>query len=118
MATWHWTYLRRLPVSELKLAGSFIDELRPHQDGLTTDALIVQSIVSLAHTLGVSVTAEGVETATQAAALRELGCDTAQGNHFGSAGPPDVIQELLDHHIPNSKNAEPNPEHHPVTDGL
>jgi len=112
------TYLRRLPVSELKLAGSFIDELRPHQDGLTTDALIVQSIVSLAHTLGVTVTAEGVETATQAAALRELGCDTAQGNHFGSAGPPDVIQELLDHHIPNSKNAEPNPEHHPVTDGL
>lgn len=96
------SYLRRLPVSELKLAGPFIDELRPYPDGLATDALIVQSIVTLAHTLGVTVTAEGVETAAQAATLRELGCDTAQGNYFASAAPPDVIEKQLDQHLPNS----------------
>lgn len=95
------TYLRRLPVSELKLTGSFIDELHPNSGSDNTDALIVRSIVSLAHTLGVTVTAEGVETAAQATKLRDLGCDTAQGNHFGRPGPPDAIQKLLDDHMPN-----------------
>ena len=72
------TYLRRLPVSGLKLAGSFIDGLRSGRAD-HTDAKIVRSILSLAHDLGLTVTAEGVETAAQAHALRELGCDTAQG---------------------------------------
>ena len=94
------TYLRRLPVSELKLAASFIDELRPNGGIHDTNAHIVRSIVSLAHTLGVTVTAEGIETAAQAEALRELGCDTAQGTYFGAPGPPDEVQKLLDDHLP------------------
>jgi diguanylate cyclase (GGDEF)-like protein/PAS domain S-box-containing protein len=93
------TYLRRLPVSELKLAASFIDELRSTGPGRDTAAKIVQSIVSLAHTLGLTVTAEGVETAAQADALREIGCDTAQGTFFGAPAPPDAIQQLFDQHL-------------------
>jgi diguanylate cyclase (GGDEF)-like protein/PAS domain S-box-containing protein len=89
------TYLRRLPVSVVKLAASFIDELRAPAGMNTVDAQIVASLVSLAHTLGATVTAEGVETETQAAALRDIGCDTAQGIYFGPAGPPDYVDRLL-----------------------
>jgi EAL domain-containing protein (putative c-di-GMP-specific phosphodiesterase class I) len=90
------TYLRRLPVSVVKLAASFIDELRTPADMNNVDAQIVASVVSLAHTLGATVTAEGVETQTQATALSEVGCDAAQGSYFGPAGPPDYIDRLLD----------------------
>ena len=84
------TYLRRLPIAALKLDRSFVAGLQP---GATdhTDALIVRSILTLAHDLGLTVTAEGVETADQARALRELGCDHAQGNFFG---PPTPGEEL------------------------
>ena len=99
------TYLRRLPVSELKLAASFIDELRPRGHGRDTATQIVESIVSLAHNLGLSVTAEGVETAVQADALREIGCDTAQGNYFGAPGPSDAIQRLFDAHLARTAEA-------------
>jgi len=40
-----------------------------------------------------------VETAAQAEALREIGCDTAQGNYFGPPGPPATIQRLFDEHL-------------------
>jgi EAL domain-containing protein (putative c-di-GMP-specific phosphodiesterase class I) len=93
------TYLRRLPVSELKLDASFIDELRQPGREHDTAAQIVESIVSLAHNLRLTVTAEGVETAEQADVLREIGCDTAQGNFFGAPGPADAIEELFDRHL-------------------
>ncbi len=94
------TYLRRLPVCELKLAGSFINEVRPGGDSRKVDAQIVGSLVSLAHTLGMTVTAEEVETKAQAQALRELGCDTAQGNYFGAPSSPEEIQLMMDQHLP------------------
>ena len=100
------TYLRRLPVSELKLAGSFIDELRPGDPRTRTiDAQIVGSLVSLAHTLGMTVTAEGVETGEQAQALRDLGCDRAQGTFFGSPGPPLQVQQQLDDQLRHAVDA-------------
>jgi diguanylate cyclase len=91
------SYLRNLPVCELKLAGSFVEGLRsPAQDaGRATDERILTTLVSLAHTLGLTVTAEGVETAAQAERLRLLGCDAAQGWHFGRPGPPERIAELI-----------------------
>jgi diguanylate cyclase (GGDEF)-like protein/PAS domain S-box-containing protein len=95
------TYLRRLPVCELKLAGSFINEVRPGGDGHAVDAEIVGSLVSLAHTLGMTVTAEEVQTRAQVESLRALGCDTAQGNYFGPPSPPEVLQMLLDEHVPH-----------------
>jgi predicted signal transduction protein with EAL and GGDEF domain len=91
------SYLRNLPVCELKLAGSFVEGLRsPAQDaGSAIDERILSTLISLAHTLGLTVTAEGVETAAQAERLRNLGCDAAQGWHFGRPGPPERIAELI-----------------------
>ncbi len=84
------TYLRRLPITGLKLAKSFVGGLRPGDPG-HIDAKIVRSILTLAHDLDLVVTAEGVETSGQAQALRELGCDQAQGLFFGAPGPADQL---------------------------
>ncbi|MFE9872334.1 putative bifunctional diguanylate cyclase/phosphodiesterase [Micromonospora sp. NPDC005686] len=78
-------YLRDLPVDELKVAGEFVSGLRA--PGSRTDERILASLVSLAHALDLTVTAEGVETADQAERLRAIGCDAGQGWHFGRPGP-------------------------------
>ncbi|HEY7814382.1 MAG TPA: EAL domain-containing protein, partial [Nakamurella sp.] len=88
------TYLRRLPITALKLAQSFVTDLRPGAAD-HIDAKIVRSILTLAHDLGLTVTAEGVETADQAQALRELGCDQAQGMFFGAPGPADQLASVF-----------------------
>ncbi|MFU8849942.1 putative bifunctional diguanylate cyclase/phosphodiesterase [Micromonospora sp. SL1-18] len=82
-------YLRDLPVTELKVAGEFVAGLRAPADdpGSRTDERIVASLVSLAHALDLTVTAEGVETAEQADRLRAIGCDAGQGWHFGRPAP-------------------------------
>jgi diguanylate cyclase len=69
------TYLKTLPVDILKIDRSFVRDLGTD----TRDLAIVQAIVSLAHALGLEVVAEGVETATAARALLDLGCHRAQG---------------------------------------
>ncbi|KDN85324.1 EAL domain-containing protein [Kitasatospora cheerisanensis] len=51
--------------------------------------------MQLAHALGLTVTAEGIENAAQAERLRQTGCDTAQGWYFARPGPPDRIAEIL-----------------------
>jgi diguanylate cyclase (GGDEF)-like protein/PAS domain S-box-containing protein len=92
-------YLRRLPAHMLKIAASFVAGLRPLRggvpDGDGVDDQIVSTLVSLSHTLGMTVTAEGVETADQAERLRALGCDAAQGFFFARAVPEDQITGLL-----------------------
>jgi len=72
------SYLKRLPIAELKIDRSFVDGIATETD----DKAIAIAILSLAHTLGLSTVAEGVETAQQLAVLRMLGCDTAQGYFF------------------------------------
>jgi diguanylate cyclase (GGDEF)-like protein len=84
-------YLRRLPVHTLKLAGPFVEAFR----GDDPDEPVVTSLVRLAHTLGLTVTAEGVENADQAGRLRELGCDLAQGWYFARPLPPGGVTALL-----------------------
>lgn len=69
------TQLRRLPFTEIKIDREFVTDLATSRD----DAMIVRSVVDLAHGLGLQVTAEGVETIEQLAALRALGCDLVQG---------------------------------------
>ncbi|MGH3903780.1 MAG: EAL domain-containing protein, partial [Pseudonocardiaceae bacterium] len=87
-------YLRRLPVHALKMAGAFMDGLRSPTGDLV-DQRIVETLVSMAHTLGLTVTAEAVETEVQAARLRAIGCDSAQGYLYARPGPPQVIRSLL-----------------------
>ena len=88
-------YLRRLPVRTLKLAGSFLDGLREADRFDPVDEQIVEAIVRLAHAVGLTVTAENIETVAQADRLRALGCDTAQGWLFGRPEEAERIDALL-----------------------
>ena len=67
--------LRQLPFTEVKIDRFFVDDATTSNES----RLIVKSVIDLAHGLGLTVTAEGVETADQLLLLRELGCDVAQG---------------------------------------
>ncbi|GGS89454.1 GGDEF domain-containing protein [Streptomyces toxytricini] len=90
-------YLSRLPVSVLKLDGSFVRGFR-YDDGThpnPADETIVEALVQLAHRLGLTVTAECVETAGQAARLRRVGCDTGQGWLYSRAVAPERIAEMI-----------------------
>lgn len=85
--------LRRLPVSVLKLDRSFTQGMQQFPAD-PVDLKIVEGIVSLAHSLDLAVTVEGVETGAQADQLRELGCDTAQGWYYARPGPPERLHDL------------------------
>ncbi|MFE5240090.1 MULTISPECIES: putative bifunctional diguanylate cyclase/phosphodiesterase [unclassified Streptomyces] len=90
-------YLSRLPVSVLKLDGSFVRGFR-YEDGThpsPADETIVEAMVQLAHRLGLTVTAECVETSGQAERLRRIGCDTGQGWLYSRAVAPERIAELI-----------------------
>ena len=78
-------YLKRLPVDELKIDKSFVMGMEAGED----DAMIVRSTIDLAHNLGLTVVAEGVETAAILARLRTLACDEAQGYHIALPLPVD-----------------------------
>jgi diguanylate cyclase (GGDEF)-like protein len=85
-------HLRRLPVDELKIDRSFVL-------GMTTmsqDAVLVRTAIDLGHNLGLTVVAEGVEGLEHAMALRDLGCDVAQGYHFARPMSGDAVTELLE----------------------
>jgi diguanylate cyclase (GGDEF)-like protein len=76
-------YLKRLPVDELKIDQSFVQNMQTDAD----DAMIVRSTIDLAHNLGIMVVAEGVESHEVWDMLRELRCDQAQGYHMGRPMP-------------------------------
>ena len=93
-------YLRRLPVDELKVDRSFVL-------GMTTtpqDLVLVRTAIDLGHNLGLTVVAEGVESLEHVDALRALGCDVAQGYHFGrpmaAAGMTDLMGRMGTIHQP------------------
>jgi diguanylate cyclase (GGDEF)-like protein len=92
----NFAYLRRLPVHTLKLAGPFVDGLRALDGGDSVDERIVETIIRLAHAMGISVTAEAIETRLQADRLRVLGCDTGQGWLFAHPMLPADVTELLE----------------------
>ena len=79
-------YLRHLPLDTIKIDRSFVTDL----DVQDPNVGIVRAVVSLAHGLGVSVVAEGIETDEQARRLRDLGCDMGQG--YTWAHPADAIR--------------------------
>ena len=83
--------MKNLPVDGLKIDKSFIDGLG---EGTVNDA-IVRLIVDFAHTLGLKVTAEGVENERQVASLTAMGCDMAQGFYFSKPLPSEAAGELV-----------------------
>ncbi|GGJ17494.1 putative bifunctional diguanylate cyclase/phosphodiesterase [Streptomyces brasiliensis] len=91
-------YLSRLPVKVLKLDGSFVRGFQYDDPGdrpNPADEVVVEAMIQLAHRLGLTVTAECVETSAQATRLRHIGCDTGQGWLYSRPVPPDRISELL-----------------------
>ncbi|MFG2787036.1 putative bifunctional diguanylate cyclase/phosphodiesterase [Streptomyces sp. NPDC048419] len=95
-------YLSRLPVSVLKLDGSFVRGFQYESDQEGTvppnpaDEVVVEAMIQLAHRLGLTVTAECVETSAQATRLRRIGCDTGQGWLYSRPVSPDRISALRD----------------------
>ena len=81
--------LRQLPFTEVKIDRLFIEDSTASDDS----RLIVKSVIDLAHGLGLTATAEGVETVEQLQMLRELGCDVAQGYLIAQPLDPDALGE-------------------------
>jgi len=84
--------LKRLPADALKIDKSFVGGLGRDPE----DTALVRMIVELAHTFGMEVIAEGVETEGQAALLQEIGCDMAQGFLFSEPLAAEGVANLLD----------------------
>jgi diguanylate cyclase (GGDEF)-like protein/PAS domain S-box-containing protein len=83
--------LRRFPIDMIKVDRSFVQGAE-HD---ARDAAITANVVSLAHALGLVAMAEGIESESQLASLRDLGCDLAQGFLFARAVPPAELAEML-----------------------
>ena len=86
------TYLRDLPLREIKIDRSFVQEMVRRRDDLT----IVRSMIDLGHNLGLEVVAEGVEQPADLELLCRLGCDLAQGYHISRPMPLDELMSWLD----------------------
>jgi EAL domain-containing protein (putative c-di-GMP-specific phosphodiesterase class I) len=89
-------YLKRLPLDQLKIDRSFVQDLPQNGD----DAAIVKTIISLGHNLGLSIMAEGVETQAQRDFLGQLGCSSFQGYLFGTPLALRDFERWAHHHQP------------------
>ncbi len=101
-------YLKKFPVDVVKIDQSFIADLGINR----INESIVEAVVQLAHKLGLTVVAEGVETAAQQAAVVELGCDQSQGFYYARPMPADEADALSRHPILTIKNPTRNNGRH------
>lgn len=92
------SYLGRMNVHELKLDGTFMDDLDS-----PLGQSVLEGVIGIAHAIGVVVVAERVETAAQLAQLRRLGCDAGQGFIFSQAVPPVRLAEWLSARDPETR---------------
>ena len=93
------SYLSSLPIDSLKIDRSFVHGMREGSNNTE----IVRAIVSLGASLGKAVVAEGIETQSQFAQLRELGCENGQGFHLSRPLSPSEVELLLDSTITESQ---------------
>ena len=84
-------YLKRFPLNTVKIDRTFVGDLETDEN----DAAIAHSIVTLAHSLGLQVVAEGAETVRQIEMLREFGCDSVQGYYFSRPVPAHEFEAML-----------------------
>jgi diguanylate cyclase (GGDEF)-like protein/PAS domain S-box-containing protein len=103
------SYLQRLPVDILKIDRSFVAGVAKS----TEDSALARGILTLGQTLGLETVAEGIETAEQLAALRELGCQLGQGYLFARPLEPAAVDALLERHFP-SLHTPTAPAHEPI----
>ena len=89
-------YLKRLPADSLKIDKTFVAGLGEDIE----DTAIVQMVIDLAHTFGMEVIAEGVESEDHAVQLKEMGCDMGQGYYFAEPLPPEAVSEFI-HRLPS-----------------
>ena len=92
-------YLRRYPVHTVKLDRSFLEDV-PQNDSAGS---LVESVITMAHTLGKRVTAEGVETGAQLEFLRSRGCESAQGFYLARPMSASAMTEILESRRPGSE---------------
>ncbi len=85
-------YLKRFPAQTVKIDRSFVSGLPQDRD----DAAITQAVIAMAHSLGLQVVAEGVETDAQLAFLQRMGCDQVQGYFIGRPMPAEQLRQRLD----------------------
>ncbi|CAB3752054.1 putative bifunctional diguanylate cyclase/phosphodiesterase [Paraburkholderia humisilvae] len=97
------SYLKRFPLHNLKVDRSFVAGLPDHRDAVA----ITHAVVAMAHSLGMNVTAEGVETSAQSAFLRSIGCDRQQGYLFGRPVAPGEYTRRLTEVVGRGGNAAP-----------
>ena len=86
------SYLRRFPINQVKIDRSFVQEIPTNAD----DMALTTAIIAMAHSLGMTVVAEGVETAAQEEFLRDAGCDELQGYRLGRPVPAREFRRLLE----------------------
>ena len=84
-------YLRKIPISTLKIDKTFIDNITSN----IKEEAIINSIIQMAHSMGLKVVAEGVEKEEQLAILKKRKCDYIQGYYFSRPLPTDDIEKLL-----------------------
>jgi EAL domain-containing protein (putative c-di-GMP-specific phosphodiesterase class I) len=102
-------------VSVLKLDGSFVRGFQYETDNEAAapqnpaDEVVVEAMIQLAHRLGLTVTAECVETSAQATRLRRIGCDTGQGWLYSRPVSPDRISKLLEPAVASGDQVVGNP---------
>jgi EAL domain-containing protein (putative c-di-GMP-specific phosphodiesterase class I) len=94
-------YLRKFPFDKIKIDGSFIRDLSEQPDSVA----IVRAVAGLGSNLGISTTAEGVETEEQLQRLRDEGCTEVQGYLFSRPIPADDVRLLLQRLAPATKAA-------------